>query len=750
MQQTKLGNYIENRVNNFLKKKEAGSAEVTIRVVASGEKIMEVKPGMRSRYVETGQLPEQFPYRAKALFAFEEIDGFEVCFFGMHVQEYGSECPMPNTRRVYIAYLDSVHFFRPKQFRTAVYHEILLGYLDYVKQLGYTMAHIWACPPSEGDDYVFHCHPPEQKIPKPKRLQEWYRKMLDKGIIERVVLDYKDILKQATEDNIKSVAELAYFEGDFWPNVMEDCIKELEQEEEDKRKAAEASAAAAVASGGDDETEGEGGQSGKKKGQKSSRNKKANKNKNTQRKNNKKSNVPNTGNDLSAKIYATMEKHKEVFFVIRLHSAQAAASLPPIQDPDPMINCDLMDGRDAFLTSAREKHHEFSSLRRAKYSTMAMLYELHNQGQDRFVYTCNSCKAHVETRYHCTVCDDFDLCIPCFKKEGHPHKMEKLGFDLDDGSAASDQKQANPQESRWQSIQRCIQSLLHACQCRDANCRLPSCQKMKRIVQHSKICKRKNGGCPVCKQLITLCYYHARHCQEAKCLVPFCLNIKHKLRQQQLQQRVQQAQILRRRIASMATMQNRPVAGQLPQPGSSSSEPSSEASTPNHVHPPGVGLKPTTVGPPAGALQAVQAVQAAAARQQTPHLVGAGAYQKGGPVTPSPTNANTLMPNTQGQPQMVQLAQSRLAGLNNNRWDGPQPSYAQQVPPQQTQMADQQLGIRQPAQMMGAAPGNPSVAMGPPPGMQRNAAHVPQGYLSYCRCYVCLLHPSNIRKYYRC
>lgn len=79
--------------------------------------------------------------------------------------------------------------------------------------------------------------------------------------------------------------------------------------------------------------------------------------------------------------------------------------MQPIQDPDPFINCDLMDGRDAFLTMARERHYEFSSLRRAKYSSMAMLYELHNQGQDRFVYTCNNCKAHVETRYHCTVCD---------------------------------------------------------------------------------------------------------------------------------------------------------------------------------------------------------------------------------------------------------------------------------------------------------------------------------------------------------
>lgn len=133
---------------------------------------------------------------------------------------------------------------------------------------------------------------------------------------------------------------------------------------------------------------------------------------------------------------------------------------------------------------------------------------------------------------------DFDLCIVCKEKVGHPHKMEKLGFDIDDGSAPADHKQANPQEARKQSIQRCIQSLVHACQCRDANCRLPSCQKMKRVVQHTKNCKRKtNGGCPICKQLIALCCYHAKHCQEQKCPVPFCPNIKHKLKQQQLQQK---------------------------------------------------------------------------------------------------------------------------------------------------------------------------------------------------------------------
>lgn len=131
------------------------------------------------------------------------------------------------------------------------------------------------------------------------------------------------------------------------------------------------------------------------------------------------------------------------------------------------------------------------------------------------------------------------MCLPCKEKVGHHHKMERLGFDLDDGSSPTDGRpQSNPQEARKQSIQRCIQSLVHACQCRDANCRLPSCQKMKRVVTHTKNCKRKtHGGCPICKQLIALCCYHAKHCKENKCLVPFCPNIKQKLRQQNLAQR---------------------------------------------------------------------------------------------------------------------------------------------------------------------------------------------------------------------
>merc|ERR1712111_130937 len=85
--------------------------------------------------------------------------------------------------------------------------------------------------------------------------------MMGKGIIERIVLDYKDIYKQAIEDDIQSPAELPYFEGDFWPNVMEENIRDADNEEAALRKeieekerleAAQAAASSAADADGDD------------------------------------------------------------------------------------------------------------------------------------------------------------------------------------------------------------------------------------------------------------------------------------------------------------------------------------------------------------------------------------------------------------------------------------------------------------------------------------------------------------------
>ncbi|XP_078582858.1 uncharacterized protein LOC144865760 [Branchiostoma floridae x Branchiostoma japonicum] len=164
-----------------------------------------------------------------------------------------------------------------------------------------------------------------------------------------------------------------------------------------------------------------------------------------------------------------------------------------------------------------------------------------------------------EYRYTCSTCEKCNLCVVCYKKKGHSHEMQ---WSLQPSDVDTLQPSLSYHEARRQSIQRCIQALSHACQCRDTSCSQSNCQKMKRVVLHNKSCSRKTkGGCPICKQLIALCCYHAIHCQEQKCPVPFCLNIKHKLhklRQQQLQQRLQQAQVLRRRMAALQNRQTPP------------------------------------------------------------------------------------------------------------------------------------------------------------------------------------------------
>ena len=222
--------------------------------------------------------------------------------------------------------------------------------------------------------------------------------------------------------------------------------------------------------------------------------------------------------------------------------------------------------------------------------------------------------------------------------------MVKWGLGLDDDSnGQSGEASKSPQESRRLSIQRCIQSLVHACQCRNANCSLPSCQKMKRVVQHTKGCKRKtNGGCPVCKQLIALCCYHAKHCQENKCPVPFCLNIKHKLRQQQLQHRLQQAQLMRRR---MATMQGRTMPLPSPPASAAPSTPTSHA-------------QPNTPQTPQ---------QPLSNQPQTPN--SAGVMSPSFPSTPR--NGQPQAPVSQGKP-------------------GPQQQSPLPQPPQQPQQIQQQ------------------------------------------------------------
>ncbi|CAF2740739.1 unnamed protein product [Rotaria sp. Silwood2] len=94
---TDLAIALEKRVNDFLRKEcDPTTGRVTIRVLAASDRVCEVKPRLKKHF--GSQIPDGYPYRTKAIFAFQEIDGMDVVLFGMHVQEYDGRCSAPNTR----------------------------------------------------------------------------------------------------------------------------------------------------------------------------------------------------------------------------------------------------------------------------------------------------------------------------------------------------------------------------------------------------------------------------------------------------------------------------------------------------------------------------------------------------------------------------------------------------------------------------------------------------------------------------
>jgi E1A/CREB-binding protein len=92
-----LSDALEKRVNTFLQNEcDPDTGRVTIRVLAASDRVCEVKPKFKKHFGT--QVSDGYPYRTKAIFAFQEIEGVDVVLFGMHVQEYDSQCPEPNAR----------------------------------------------------------------------------------------------------------------------------------------------------------------------------------------------------------------------------------------------------------------------------------------------------------------------------------------------------------------------------------------------------------------------------------------------------------------------------------------------------------------------------------------------------------------------------------------------------------------------------------------------------------------------------
>ncbi|KAG5538172.1 hypothetical protein RHGRI_025295 [Rhododendron griersonianum] len=499
-----------------------------------------------------------------------------------------------------------LEIFQEDNYPTEFPYKSKIGYLEYCKKRGFTSCYIWACPPLKGEDYILYCHPEIQKTPKSDKLREWYLSMLRKAAKENIVVEltnlYDHFFIYAGERKAKvTAAQLPYFDGDYWPGAAEDMIYQLRQEEDGRKQHKKGitkkpiTKRALKASGHSD-------LSGN-----------ASKDLLLMQKPNGppgcdtheewvsmswedsllltldwelKINIsPDFLLSLSGFLYSghrpvrlELYWHNDGNYNITTYRCYEAEQkleekerhpinlrdkhvLYPVEindvpedtkDTDDILESEFFDTRQAFLSLCQGNHYQYDTLRRAKHSSMMVLYHLHNPTAPAFVTTCNACHLDIEAGqgWRCEICPDYDVCNACFQKDGgidHPHKLTNHP-----SMADRDAQNTEARELRVLQLRKMLDLLVHASQCRSSLCQYPNCRKVKGLFRHGIQCKtRASGGCLLCKKMWYLLQLHARACKESECHVPRCRDLKEHMR------RLQQQSDSRRRAAVMEMMRQR-------------------------------------------------------------------------------------------------------------------------------------------------------------------------------------------------
>lgn len=485
-----------------------------VRVVSNIEKTHKVRDEMLARYSKK-EYPSEFKFTSKCIVLFQKIHGVDVLLFGMYVYEYGDDCTGPNRRRVYISYLDSVRYLEPASYRTITYQSIIMEYLRFVKLRGFHTAHIWSCPPTKGDEYIFHCHPSHQLTPSDDLLCAWYTETLTKAKDEGIVLETRTLYDEYFKNNAINPdsgdtydpTSLPYFEGDYIPGEIEKIIKDLNTKES---KREESKTKGSVMKGSSVPKLKE----GKRRGTRSNpgelvnqaRDKVMNRldlvlsrmQKNfmvAQLLSDDFIQAVESGEDVSSwtensetvKTLIQKGKNPDVLDLPDSSDKIAPTKSPdrsPVtiwkiagdtKDKDPFIEQECIVTRLQFLNYCQKNNYQFAELRRAKHTTMMILANLHKPR----VEPEQQLKAHLKVIAHAASCS------------GPP---------------------------------RCLSS---------------NCQRMKQLFRHIRECDvTYKRGCKTCTRLFVLLTKHARDCTKKACPIPFCERIKERasvlIRQQQM------------------------------------------------------------------------------------------------------------------------------------------------------------------------------------------------------------------------
>lgn len=252
------------------------------------------------------------------------------------------------------------------------------------------------------------------------------------------------------------------------------------------------------------------------------------------------------------------EKDRHPIIMKEAHSLERVKVDPEppreTRDADENMESEFFDTRQAFLSLCQGNHYQYDTLRRAKHSSMMVLYHLHNPSAPAFVSTCNACAAEIEagSGFRCTQCADFDLCAPCHARVPHPHPLVSHASQPD-----SREQSAKGRQQRMLEMRKMLDLLVHCSTCNQPKCPIPKCHLVKSVFFHGKNCKvRMSGGCLMCKRMWSLMQFHARSCQDNHCKVPRCGDLRSHVqraqRQSESRRRKAVQEMMRRQQTGMA------------------------------------------------------------------------------------------------------------------------------------------------------------------------------------------------------
>ena len=247
-------------------------------------------------------------------------------------------------------------------------------------------------------------------------------------------------------------------------------------------------------------------------------------------------------------------------------------------EEDEQFESEMFENRQLFLNYCQGNHCQFDEIRRAKYSTIMVLYQLHNPSAPKFIRQCGACQRDIGngSRYKCNFCSDFDLCLDCYNpvktglwaKKGSRFVHAKTHtFTLIKSTATAMTTVKAPaisQAERAKTLNNFLQVLDHAAYCGGPpiGCQLKNCAKMKQMLVHVQSCPLSSGAtanakqCKICARLLSLIIVHARTCtdRDGSCPLPYCNKIRERNRRLRRQQRFMDD---RRRQAQNAVYQGR-------------------------------------------------------------------------------------------------------------------------------------------------------------------------------------------------